>query len=94
MVGRIYKGDYKKLLHTKHKSSGPHGFREKSFYVLPIVSQWELMTNASSQFGPLGHDLRDLCRVPINIVKYSYTDFRLCGFREENWFSMLFIFHV
>ena len=28
MVGRIYKGNYLTLLHTKYKSSGPHGFRE------------------------------------------------------------------
>ena len=45
MVGRIYKGDYLKLLHIKYKSSGPHGFRERRFfYVFPIVSPWELMT--------------------------------------------------
>ena len=29
MVGRVYKGDYLTLLHTKYKSSGPHGFREE-----------------------------------------------------------------
>ena len=29
MVGRIYEGDCKRLLHTKYKSSGPHGFREE-----------------------------------------------------------------
>ena len=47
MVGRIYKGDYmymfETLLHTKYKSSGPHDFGD-FFYVLPIVSLWELMT--------------------------------------------------
>ena len=31
MVGRIYKGEYTKLQHTKYKSSGPHGFREEDF---------------------------------------------------------------
>ena len=28
MVGRIYVGDHKTLLHTKYMSCGPHGFRE------------------------------------------------------------------
>ena len=28
MVGRIYVGDHKTLLHTKSVSSGFHGFRE------------------------------------------------------------------
>ena len=46
MIGMIYKGDNQTLLHTKYKSSGPHGFREDDFfYVFPIVSLWELMTS-------------------------------------------------
>ena len=28
MVGRIYEGDHKILLHTKYISCGPHGFTE------------------------------------------------------------------
>ena len=43
---------------------------EKIFYVFPIVILWELMTLRCSQFGPQGHDLQDLCRVPLNIVTY------------------------
>ena len=35
-------GDYLTLLHTKYKSSRPHGFREEDFLCFPIVSQWEL----------------------------------------------------
>ena len=31
MVGRIYVGDHKTLLHIKSVSSGPHGFREEDF---------------------------------------------------------------
>ena len=31
-IGRNYKGAYLKLLHTKYKSSGPHGFREEDFF--------------------------------------------------------------
>ena len=45
MVGRIYKEDHYKLVHTKYESSGPCGFGEKDFfYVFPIVSLilWDL----------------------------------------------------
>ena len=28
LIGRIYVGDHKNLLHTKYISCGPHGFRE------------------------------------------------------------------
>ena len=31
MVGRIYVGDHKTLLHIKSVSSVPHGFREEDF---------------------------------------------------------------
>ena len=33
MVGRNYKGDYLPLLHTKYKSSGPHGCKEEDFFI-------------------------------------------------------------
>ena len=42
MAGKIYKGDYKTLLHTKNNSSRPFGFREEGSLCLPIVSEWEL----------------------------------------------------
>ena len=42
MVGRIYKGDYKTVLHTQYKSFGPQGFREEdllcSSYCQSIVA--------------------------------------------------------
>ena len=31
LIGRIYIGDHKTLLHTKYISSGPHGFRVEDF---------------------------------------------------------------
>ena len=31
LIGRIYVGDHQRLLHTKYKNCGPHGFREKDF---------------------------------------------------------------
>ena len=42
MVGRIYEEDHYTLVHTKYESSGPCGFGEDFFYVIPIVSLWEL----------------------------------------------------
>ena len=35
MIGRIYKKDHYTLLHTKYEGSGPCGFGERFFYVLP-----------------------------------------------------------
>ena len=37
MIGRIYVGYHLLLLHTKYKSSGPHGLREEVFLYFPIV---------------------------------------------------------
>ena len=49
--GRIYKEDHYTLLLTKYESSGPCGFGEEDFfYVLPIVSLWELMTSTAAPF--------------------------------------------
>ena len=43
------------MLHTKYKTSGPCGFREKKIvYVFPIVSLWELMTRGAGPFLTLG----------------------------------------
>ena len=36
-VGRIYKEDHYILLQTKYESSGPCGFGEDFFYVLPMT---------------------------------------------------------
>ena len=39
LIGRIYEGDYWKLLHIKYISCGPNGFR-RSF--AQVLSLWEL----------------------------------------------------
>ena len=54
MVGRIYKEDNYTLLHTKHESSGPCGFREDFFYVFPMMPQ------GRGQYGPQRHGWQDL----------------------------------
>ena len=55
-IGRNYKGAYSTLLHTKYKSSGPHGFREEDcFTFFPIISLWRLMTpRGMANFDPRG----------------------------------------
>ena len=37
MIARIYVESHLTLLHTKHKSSGPHGFREEDFLRLFLL---------------------------------------------------------
>ena len=66
LIGRIYVGDHKTLLHTKYISSGPHGFREEDFL---SFSHYKSM-GANGQFGPQGLDCQDLCRGPLNIATY------------------------
>ena len=53
-VGRIYKEDHYTLLHTKYESSGPCGFGEDFFYVLPMTPR------GRSLYGPQGHGWQDL----------------------------------
>ena len=47
--GRIYKEDHDTLLHTKYESSGPCGFGEDFFKVLPMTPP------GRSPYGPQGH---------------------------------------
>ena len=55
MVGRIYKEDHYTLLHTKHESSGPCGFREEDlFYIFPMTPP------GRGPYGPQGHVWQDL----------------------------------
>ena len=53
MNGRIYVGDYYALLHTKHRSCRPQGFRE-DFKFSPIINLWKLMTPNLDPRGMLG----------------------------------------
>ena len=71
LIGRIYVGDHKTLLHIKYISSVPHGFREEDFFkVFPIISLWELMTPGRGKFGAQGLDWQDLCRRQLNTTTY------------------------
>ena len=60
MVDRIYKGDYKILLHTKYKSFG-HIFSEKNILCLSYCkSMGANDSRGVVSFDPLGHDRHDL----------------------------------
>ena len=55
--GRIYKGAYLTLLHTKYKRSGPHGFREEDFFY--VFSYYKSM-EANDSWGVANLDPRGM----------------------------------
>ena len=69
LIGRIYVGNHKTLLHTKYISCTPHGFIEEDYF-FPIISLWELMIPGHGQFRPKGLDWHDLCRAPLKIAPF------------------------
>ena len=71
-VGSIYQGEYYTLVRTTYESSGPYGFREEDFYVLPTVSIWELLTSRGGAISdPMGHSWQDLCKASHNNAAYQ-----------------------
>ena len=57
-IGRNNKGAYLTLLHTKYKSSGPHGFREED--LLYDFSYNKSMEANDPRGVAKGHDWQDL----------------------------------
>ena len=55
-VGRIYKEEHYILLQTKYESSGPCGFGEEIFYVLPMTPP----PPGRGLYEPKGHGWQDL----------------------------------
>ena len=72
LIGRIYVGDHKTLLHTIYINCAPHDFREEDFL---SFSHYKSM-GASGQFGPQGLDWQDLCRGPLTLLHTKYIS---CG---------------
>ena len=66
------------------------GFIKGTTIVVPIVSLWELMTPGCSHFGPQGHNLQDLCRVPLKTYILNIQALGLVV-SEKKMFFMLFI---
>ena len=59
-VGRIYKEDHYTMLQTKYGSSGPCGFGEEDFFVLPMTPPGRVPPPPGGPYGPQGHGWQDL----------------------------------
>ena len=71
MIGRIHVGYHQLLLHTKYKSSGPHGLREEDFFIFSYcMTMGDDDPPGRGQFRPQWHDWQDLCRVPLTIATH------------------------
>ena len=86
-IGRNYRGAYLTLLHTKYKSSWPHGFREDFLYVFSYYKSME----ANDPRGVANSDPRGMIgRIyegyHLTLLPTKYIGFRPCGFREEYFF--------
>ena len=84
MVGRIYKEDHYKLLHTRCESSAPCGFKEEdSFYVSPMNPPpppgW-------GPYDPRGMVGRIYKEDHYTLQHTKYESFGSCDFREEDFF--------
>ena len=54
LIGRIYVGDHKTLLHTKYISCGPHGIREDFFSFSHYKSMGANFLRGIASLGPRG----------------------------------------
>ena len=86
-IGRIYVGYHLLLLHTKYKSSGPHGLREEDF--LFLFSYCMTMENDDprgvANLDPRGMIGRIYVEYHLTLLHTKYTSFRPCGHREEDF---------
>ena len=84
-VGRIYKEDHYKLLHTKYGSSGPYGFREEDFFLcFPNCNLWELMTPPGGAiFDPRGMVGRIYKVDHYTLLHTKYESSGPCGSGED-----------
>ena len=86
LVGRIYKEDHYKLLHTKHESSGPCGFREEDFFMVSHCKAMEANDpRGGAIFNPRGIIVRIYVKLCITMLHTKYRSFGSCGFREEDF---------
>ena len=76
LIGRIYVGDHKTLLHTKFVSCGPHGFREEDLSFFHYKSM-----GANDPWGMASLDPRGLiCRIYVGDHKtLLHTKYVSCG---------------
>ena len=87
MIDRNYKGAYLTLLHTKYKSSGPHGFREEDFFTFFYYKSMEANDpRGVANLDPRGMIGRIYEGYHYTLLHTKYIGFRPCGFREEDFF--------
>ena len=87
MIGRIYVGYHFLLLHTKYKSSVPHGLREEDFFF--IFSYFMTMGDDDprgvTNLDPRGIIGRIYVEYHLTLLHTKYISFRPGGFREEDF---------
>ena len=68
------------MLHTKYKSSGPHGLREDFFLIFLLCDP-----QGVANLDPRGMIGRIYVEYHIKLLHTKYTSFRPCGLREEDF---------
>ena len=79
MVGRIYKEDHYTLLQTKYESSGPCGFGEEVFYVLPMTPRGGARMDPRGMVGRIYKEEHSI------LLQTKYESSGPCGFGEEDF---------
>ena len=86
MIGRIYVGYHYLLLHTKYKSSGPHGLREDFFFIFSYcMTMGDDDPRDVTNLDPRSIIGRIYVEYHLTLLNTIYTGFRPCGFREEDF---------
>ena len=74
------------LLHTKYKSSGPHGLREEDFFIFSYcMTMGDDNPRVVANLDPRGRIGRLYVEYHLTLLHTKYTSFRPCGFREEDF---------
>ena len=81
-VGRIYKEDHYALLPTKYESSGPCGFGEDFFYVLPMTPPPP--PPGGARMDPRGMVGRIYKEDHYTLLHTKYESSGPCGFGKED----------
>ena len=86
-IGRIYKEDHYKLLHTKYESSGPCDFGEEDFL---CFSHCKSMGANNPRGGAIFDSRGMIGRIykedHYTLLHTKYESFGPCGFGEEDFF--------
>ena len=80
-------GTTKILLHTKYKSSGPHGLREEETFFLfsYCMTLGDDDPRGVANLDPRGMIGRIYVEYHLTLLHTKYKSFRPCGLREEDF---------